>query len=382
MDNDLNYAMGALNSSIQSMASTIGAANLDRTNRKFAQEEAEKQRAWNEEMWNKTNAWNYEMWKETNAYNSPTEQVNRLRDAGLNPLFYGLDGSSANAFQASQPLGYERADYASTINPAQVGAEVYNQSIAVAKDLQLKNAQIDKLQEDTKSVSLDNEWKDRTMAARTESEQLKNEALRGDIKIKEQDLKNKAQELEKLIAETKNEDAKYGYILAQTAVQNALESKTREETASIIALRPYEIALKQAQTDAQKAAAAASYASAAINNGLLKAGYVEQMLDKLIAETEASKAIKESTEVQRMFNEYRLALRNGTVFDTGQPVGKGEQFVHDVLGKFFQMIAITGDALGGLSGAAGAAAGAAAGSASGSQPAPHKSVSFGSAMGQ
>ena len=57
-------------------------------------------------------------------------------------------------------------------------------------------------------------------------------------------------------------------------------------------------------------------------------------------------------------------------------------FVDDVLGKFFQMIAITADAVGGsgLSSAAGAVVGAAVGS-NGSTPTEHKPVSLGSAMG-
>ena len=36
------------------------------------------------------------MWQREQTYNSPENQVQRLRDAGLNPLFYGLDGNSTS----------------------------------------------------------------------------------------------------------------------------------------------------------------------------------------------------------------------------------------------------------------------------------------------
>lgn len=42
------------------------------------------------------NQFNLDMWNMSNEYNSPAKQLERLRDAGLNPLFYGLDGNSNN----------------------------------------------------------------------------------------------------------------------------------------------------------------------------------------------------------------------------------------------------------------------------------------------
>ena len=138
---DLEKSLNQLNTSFQGLAGTIGAANLDRKNREFAQQEAEKQRLWNEQMYNQQNAWNYEMWHRTNEYNTPEAHLKRLRDAGLNPLYYGLDGSSASAMEAAQPLGYERASYQSTINPVLSGA-----------DASIKAAQVS-------SIELDNELK-------------------------------------------------------------------------------------------------------------------------------------------------------------------------------------------------------------------------------
>ena len=136
---DYTQELNMLNSSFAGLGSTIGAANLDKANKEFAREEAEKQRDWNEMMYNKQNAWNYEMWQKANEYNSPTSQYQRLRDAGLNPMFYGLDGTgNADGLTAAQPLGYDRANYASTINP-----------IAHGIDAALKTAQVANIQADT-----------------------------------------------------------------------------------------------------------------------------------------------------------------------------------------------------------------------------------------
>lgn len=90
----------------------------NKKNREFEREEAEKQRAWNEKMFNETNAWNLEMWNKENEYNTPTAQVQRLRDAGLNPLYYGLDGTgNAGDVGSAQALGYDRASVGNQENP-------------------------------------------------------------------------------------------------------------------------------------------------------------------------------------------------------------------------------------------------------------------------
>ena len=79
---------------------------------------SKKQREWSEKMYNQQNAWNEEMWNKQNEYNDPANQVQRLRDAGLNPMFYGLDGTgNAGSLTAAQPLGYDRASAPNLVNP-------------------------------------------------------------------------------------------------------------------------------------------------------------------------------------------------------------------------------------------------------------------------
>lgn len=100
--------------------------------------EANKERKWNEQMMDKQNDWSLNMWNMTNEYNDPSAQKQRLLDAGLNPLYYGLDGSSANGLESAQALGYQRASMAGMPNP-----------IESALQASLLNAQIENVRADT-----------------------------------------------------------------------------------------------------------------------------------------------------------------------------------------------------------------------------------------
>lgn len=152
--------------------SAVAQSSLNKKTREFNREEAEKQRLWSEEMYNRQNAWNYEMWQKQNEYNSPTAQVERLRDAGLNPLYYGLDGSSAGDLSAAQPLGYERATIQNQVNP-----------IGNAQDVAMRIAQIANIQADTAKKGEE-----------TKSEVQRREKVQAEIEVTKQDLKNKLAE--------------------------------------------------------------------------------------------------------------------------------------------------------------------------------------------
>lgn len=167
----------ALSAGLSAGSGIVGAgAQLytNRKNREFEAEQSQLQRDWNEEMYNKQNAWNYEMWQKQNEYNSPSAQLERLRDAGLNPLFYGLDGTgNASELTAAQPLGYERATVGNQINPFSVGV-----------DSALKVAQVSNIQANTAKQNNENV-----------TETARREKLLAEIENTKQTLQNlKAQE--------------------------------------------------------------------------------------------------------------------------------------------------------------------------------------------
>lgn len=150
-------------------ASAAAQSSLNKKTREFNREEAEKQRLWSEKMFNEQNAWNYEMWLRQNEYNNPENQLARLRDAGLNPLYYGLDGSSAGDLSAAQPLGYERATVGNQVNP-----------LSGFEDVAMKVAQIANIQADTAKKNNENL-----------TETQRREKLVAEIEVTKQELQNK-----------------------------------------------------------------------------------------------------------------------------------------------------------------------------------------------
>lgn len=87
---------------------------------------------------------NLEMWNLQNQYNLPSAQMQRFRDAGLNPnLIYG-QGSSGNAQTLPR---FSRADQA----PVQyVQPEGIVSMLGAFQDFQVKQAQVDNLREQNK----------------------------------------------------------------------------------------------------------------------------------------------------------------------------------------------------------------------------------------
>lgn len=73
-----------------------------------------KQRKWEEKMAQRQRDWAIEDWNRSNQYNSPSSQMQRLKDAGLNPnLVYG-NGTVGNA------TGMPRATSSGSYNPKPV----------------------------------------------------------------------------------------------------------------------------------------------------------------------------------------------------------------------------------------------------------------------
>ncbi len=75
----------------QAIGGAIGGSNRNKKNREFAREQEESRRKWDLENWHRQN-----------AYNHPTEQLNRMNDAGLNPnLVYGKGAGSVGGDSTS-----------------------------------------------------------------------------------------------------------------------------------------------------------------------------------------------------------------------------------------------------------------------------------------
>jgi hypothetical protein len=135
----------------QLASSAIGAIGANRANRRTIQ--ANKEAA--ELEWNR----NIDFWNKQNEYNSPVNQMKRLSEAGLNPnLVYG---SGATANQSAPAPRYQRP---------QIEYKSYTPDLSSAVsaflDTQLKMAQIDAVNAQTKNVEAKTETEKFTTALR------------------------------------------------------------------------------------------------------------------------------------------------------------------------------------------------------------------------
>ena len=97
------------------LGSALGFGSQKKTN-KANMELAKYQNEWQAQENEKAYQRNLQMWNLQNAYNSPTQQMARLRSAGLNPnLVYGsgVTGNSAGSTPQYQPADIKRAELSS-----------------------------------------------------------------------------------------------------------------------------------------------------------------------------------------------------------------------------------------------------------------------------
>lgn len=136
---------------VLNVASQLGAnkANRDiaQMNNQFNSIEAQKVRDYNTMMWN-----------ENNRYNDPSAQVQRLREAGLNPAF--ALGQVASGMVSSQPSSGNAASSSGNpqMQPFQLGG-IYSQYQKLENEKLLTDAQVRNIDADTAGKVIDNSTK-------------------------------------------------------------------------------------------------------------------------------------------------------------------------------------------------------------------------------
>lgn len=139
MAEDLSAAINALNNQIASVGGMALAAQANKHQQKRAIE-------YNWEMAKWQNATNIENWKMQNEYNSPSAQMQRLKEAGLNPnLVYDKGATTtASSLPAAPSVGqYPRINYSQY-------AQMMNNQIL---DNAMKVAGIEKTAQETSNLS-------------------------------------------------------------------------------------------------------------------------------------------------------------------------------------------------------------------------------------
>lgn len=110
--------------------------------------ENQKNRDFNAAMMDKANMWNLSMWNRNNDYNSPSNQIMRLKQAGINPnLFYGNGGSmsmsspvasspsasSSGSVSPMSPVGFDLQNALTMAQIRNVNADTENKQAATDK---------------------------------------------------------------------------------------------------------------------------------------------------------------------------------------------------------------------------------------------------------
>ena len=123
-------------------------------NRKFQQEENEKQRSWSNEMFDKQNKRDIDFWNMQNAYNDPLAQMQRLDNAGLNPhLVYGngADTQAGPIATHSAPQPNTKAPQLPPLGDAIAGG------LFSFLDVQQKKANVARTEAETQSINANTE---------------------------------------------------------------------------------------------------------------------------------------------------------------------------------------------------------------------------------
>lgn len=125
----LALLLGGISAAGSVAGSALGASAQDRANQQ------------NMEIAKMQNAWNLEQWNRENAYNTPTNQMQRLSEAGLNPnLVYG-NGATTQAAASPRAAGAKMEafkDYNFGLNDA---TSTYLNTLNTEKNLELAQSQ-------------------------------------------------------------------------------------------------------------------------------------------------------------------------------------------------------------------------------------------------
>lgn len=192
------------------------AANIYNTNR-----QNKKNREFAEQQANQQRQWSMDDWYLQNEYNSPTSQMARLREAGLNPnLVYGKGAdNTSQAVRSSPPASYQG-------KAAQIDLPAFNNTLMTHMDLKMKTAQIDNLKVQNTVLEQEAALKAATTASTTANTARSTFDLGMSQELKTNSLEMASESLRKLKTGTdvqlqENERA---------AAQNSANLKTAAET--------------------------------------------------------------------------------------------------------------------------------------------------------
>ena len=143
-NNNTGMDFTGLGTAIGGIAGAIGTTIASNNNLKGQRET----NAMNLQLAREQNDWNLMMYNKNNEYNSPQAKLQRLAEAGLNPLYFGLDGQNATAPQSANLAN----QVAPQVDAGAIGNAFGNLTTSlfnaaqlsnIRKELTLKNKELD-----------------------------------------------------------------------------------------------------------------------------------------------------------------------------------------------------------------------------------------------
>lgn len=272
-------------------------------------------------------------WQTQMANTTYQRSVADLKAAGLNPaLAYG--NSVVPTPSGSSPSSTGVGSSAGLLDLILQMKNLNIQEKLANADIRQKNANASKTEAEIPWIDVLNGLDQRS---RELGNSLTEEQISNMRKTREQIEEN----IKKTIQETNNVVLQ-GLLLN---VQKNLSDLTYQQQAEMF---EYDKALKQAQTDAQKAQAAAAYAKAAIDRGLLDAGIVDKTISKYEEEIKSLSSEADRRAAEAAIAQWKAGLRTGHLGDaptTGIP--KVDRWLNDhIFGPLFSSIYAVGDMVG------------------------------------
>lgn len=243
------------------------------------------------DLWNQQKEYDYKMWQENNAYNTPTAQVQRLKDAGINPalalgnISTGESASTAGgqSIPVTQPSRNE--------NPAnEVQAKVQNLAL-----LGKQFVDISKEREETRALQMSNNWqnveKSAQVAGMLGDNKLKEQAVDA-AKMNNQFFRDTYSARQMQIEEDANNAFKYGLNLSAQGHLIELQKDSQDYTNKHVLPQQLEnmkatygniVADSFAKVLSAKSQAALAKSQITLNNEQVKA--IAQNIKKSVAET-------------------------------------------------------------------------------------------------
>lgn len=217
------------------ISSIIGASQQRSDTRKmieFQKEENEKARQWNKMMAETSNEWSIEQWNRENQYNTPANIRKRLSEGGYSPdLAYGNIANltqAATSPEVSRPSPAYPVDGSAIAQQETIGSAVAR-GVSVLKNLaETKKTTVETKgsEEYNKILASDAAFRDALNTNQWQEGNVRIMATKKGLDLTDAQIDNLRQQTSNLSAELKNIDATYEKLIAETSNVKVQEWRT------------------------------------------------------------------------------------------------------------------------------------------------------------